>query len=135
MGPSIRRASLGAYAAMRQWTVDAFAAAPFRGNPACIVEPLAPRESGGWPDAGWMQTLAAENNQAETAYLLKTADPARFGLRWFTPALEVPLCGHATLAAAHVLFDELGLDADLVTFDTEIGRAHVLTPVTVPSLI
>jgi PhzF family phenazine biosynthesis protein len=46
-----------------------------------------------------MQALAAENNQAETAYLLKTADPARFGLRWFTPALEAPLCGHATLAA------------------------------------
>ncbi len=111
---------------MRQWTVDAFASGPFRGNPACIVEPLAPREGGGWPDAGWMQTLAAENNQAETAYLLKTADPARFGLRWFTPALEVPLCGHATLAAAHVLFAELGLAADMVTFDTASGPLTVV---------
>ena len=110
---------------MRQWTVDAFASGPFKGNPACIVEPLAPRESGGWPDAGWMQTLAAENNQAETAYLLRTADPARFGLRWFTPALEVPLCGHATLAAAHVLFAELGLAADMVTFDTASGPLTV----------
>ena len=80
---------------MRQWTVDAFAAAPFKGNPACIVEPF-----DAWPDAAWMQALAAENNQAETAYLLRTADPARFGLRWFTPATEVDLCGHATLAAA-----------------------------------
>lgn len=111
---------------MRQWTVDAFASGPFKGNPACIVEPLAPRESGGWPDAGWMQTLAAENNQAETAYLLRTADPARFGLRWFTPALEVPLCGHATLAAAHVLFAELGLAADRVTFDTASGPLTVV---------
>ncbi|MDP1631373.1 MAG: PhzF family phenazine biosynthesis protein [Caulobacter sp.] len=106
---------------MRQWTVDAFASGPFKGNPACIVAPMA-----AWPDAGWMQTLAAENNQAETAYLLTTADPARFGLRWFTPALEVPLCGHATLAAAHVLFSELGLDAPAVTFDTKSGPLTVV---------
>ena len=101
---------------MRQWTVDAFATAPFRGNPACVTEPLA-----AWRDDAWMQALAAENNQAETAYLLTTDDPARFGLRWFTPALEVPLCGHATLASAHVLFAELGLDAEAVTFDTKSG--------------
>jgi PhzF family phenazine biosynthesis protein len=106
---------------VRQWTVDAFASGPFKGNPACILEPLA-----AWPDAGWMQALAAENNQAETAFLLKTEDPARFGLRWFTPALEVPLCGHATLAAAHVLFAELGLTADKVTFDTASGPLTVV---------
>ena len=100
----------------RQWTVDAFAAEPFRGNQACILEPFE-----AWPDAGWMQALAQENNQAETAYLLKTADPARFGLRWFTPALEVPLCGHATLAAGHVLFTELGVSASAITFDTRSG--------------
>ncbi len=98
---------------MRQWTVDAFADAPFKGNQACVVEPLE-----AWPDAVWMQALAAENNQAETAFLLKTADPARFGLRWFTPAVEVPLCGHATLASGHVLFGELGLSADRVAFET-----------------
>jgi PhzF family phenazine biosynthesis protein len=98
---------------MKQWTVDAFAAAPFKGNQACVVEPF-----DAWPDAGWMQSLAAENNQAETAFLLKTADPARFGLRWFTPAVEVPLCGHATLASAHVLFAELGVGADKVVFET-----------------
>ena len=101
---------------LRQWAVDAFAAQPFKGNPACVTEPQA-----AWRDDAWMQTLAAENNQAETAYLLTTEDPARFGLRWFTPALEVPLCGHATLASAHVLFAELGLDADAVTFDTKSG--------------
>jgi PhzF family phenazine biosynthesis protein len=68
-----------------------------------------------------MQALAAENNQAETAFLLKTADPARFGLRWFTPAVEVPLCGHATLASGHTLYAELGLDAPAITFDTHSG--------------
>ena len=101
---------------MRQWTVDAFAAAPFRGNQACVLEPF-----DAWPDAALMQALAAENNQAETAYLLHTDDPARFGLRWFTPTLEVPLCGHATLASAHVLFAELGSTADAITFDTQSG--------------
>lgn len=105
---------------MRQWTVDAFATAPFRGNPACVTQPQA-----AWREDAWMQALAAENNQAETAYLLTTEDPARFGLRWFTPSLEVPLCGHATLAAAHVLFAELGLDAPMVTFDTKSGPLTV----------
>ena len=101
---------------MRQWTVDAFAAAPFKGNPACVVEPFDV-----WPEAGWMQALAKENNQAETAFLLRTADPARFGLRWFTPGMEVDLCGHATLASAHVLLAELGLEARALTFDTRSG--------------
>lgn len=105
---------------MRQWTVDAFASQPFRGNPACVVEPFE-----AWPDDAWMQALAAENNQAETAFLLRTADPARFGLRWFTPLLEVPLCGHATLAAAHVLFSELGLAATQVVFETRSGPLTV----------
>jgi len=105
---------------MRQWTVDAFATAPFRGNPACVVEPM-----DAWPESARMQALAAENNQAETAFLLRTDDPARFGLRWFTPALEVPLCGHATLASAHVLFAELGLGAATAHFDTQSGRLSV----------
>jgi predicted PhzF superfamily epimerase YddE/YHI9 len=101
---------------VRQWTVDAFAAQPFRGNPACVVEPF-----DAWPEAAWMQALAAENNQAETAFLERTADSARFGLRWFTPGLEVPLCGHATLASSHVLLSELGLAAERLTFDTQSG--------------
>jgi PhzF family phenazine biosynthesis protein len=99
---------------MRQWTVDAFTAAAFKGNPACVVEPL-----DAWPEATWMQALAMENNQAETAFLLKTADPHRFGLRWFTPSIEVSLCGHATLAASHVLFEELGVAATAIQFETE----------------
>ncbi len=101
---------------MRQWTVDAFAPAPFKGNPACVVEPF-----DAWPDAGWMQALAKENNQAETAFLLRTDAPARFGLRWFTPGMEVDLCGHATLASAHVLLAELGHEAGSLTFDTRSG--------------
>jgi PhzF family phenazine biosynthesis protein len=105
---------------VRQWTVDAFAARPFRGNPACVLEPLE-----AWPEPGWMQALAAENNQAETAFLLRTSDPARFGLRWFTPAMEVPLCGHATLAAGHVLLSELDLAADAVAFETRGGPLAV----------
>ncbi len=101
---------------MRQWMVAAFATAPFRGNPACVVEPL-----DAWPASRWMQALAAENNQAETAFLLRTDDPARFGLRWMTPTLEALLCGHATLASAHVLFEELGAGAEALTFDTRSG--------------
>ncbi|HWE47280.1 MAG TPA: PhzF family phenazine biosynthesis protein [Caulobacteraceae bacterium] len=101
---------------MRQWTVDAFAAEAFKGNQACVVEPFS-----AWPDDAWMQSLAAENNQAETAFLLKTDQPDRFGLRWFTPKLEVPLCGHATLASAHVLFDELELGADAIVFETRVS--------------
>jgi PhzF family phenazine biosynthesis protein len=106
--------------AVRQWTIDAFAAAAFRGNPACVVEPFET-----WPEAAWMQALAAENNQAETAFLLRTGEPGRFGLRWFTPALEVPLCGHATLAAAHALLAECGLPAPAITFDTRSGPLMV----------
>ncbi len=101
---------------MRQWTVDAFARAPFRGNQACILEPM-----DHWPSDVWMQALAAENSQAETAFLLKTADAGRYGLRWFTPLLEVPLCGHATLAAAHVLYQELGESVPAVTLETLSG--------------
>lgn len=98
---------------MRQWTVDAFASGLFRGNPACVVEPF-----NAWPEAAWMQAVAMENNQSETAFLLRTDQPDRFGLRWFTPTTEVPLCGHATLASSHVLFHELGLEADAVVFET-----------------
>lgn len=107
-------------ASLRQWTVDAFASAPFRGNPACVVEPFDV-----WPDAAWMQALAMENNQAETAFLLRTPDPAWFGLRWFTPSMEVPLCGHATLASAHVLLTEIAPELEAVTFDTLSGPLSV----------
>ncbi|MDP3803175.1 PhzF family phenazine biosynthesis protein [Brevundimonas sp.] len=106
---------------MRQWTVDAFSATPFKGNPACVVEPFDQ-----WPAADWMQAMAKENNQAETAFLLRTGDPARFGLRWFTPGMEVDLCGHATLASAHVLLAEMDLPAGILTFDTRSGPLAVV---------
>ncbi len=105
---------------MRQYLIDAFASAPFRGNPACVLEP-----ADAWRDAGFMQALAAENNQAETAYLLKTGASDRFGLRWFTPAVEVPLCGHATLASAHMMFNELGFSGETLHFDTLSGELRV----------
>lgn len=105
---------------MRQWTVDAFASAPFMGNPACVLAPL-----DAWPEDAWMQRLAQENNQAETAFLRRTADPSVFDLRWFTPGVEVPLCGHATLASAHVLTTELGVTAPALRFHTKSGELVV----------
>jgi PhzF family phenazine biosynthesis protein len=106
---------------MKQWIVDAFAPAPFMGNQAAVVAPL----DGNWPETAALQRLAMENNLAETAYLKRTEDPARFALRWFTPAIEVPLCGHATLAAAHVLFDEMMIGGDKLTFDSLSGALTV----------
>lgn len=78
--------------------VDAFADRPFTGNPAAVCPLDAPR------DAAWMQSVAAEMNLSETAFLVPRDDGA-FDLRWFTPLLEVDLCGHATLAGAHVLWE------------------------------
>lgn len=94
------------------YQIDAFASAPFKGNQACIM----PLEDGFLPDAT-LQAIAAENNVAETAYLVADGEGA-WQLRWFTPAVEVPLCGHATLAAAHVLFDELAYAGEAITFRT-----------------
>jgi len=105
---------------MRQWIVDAFAERAFEGNPAGVVEPLDQ-----WPDERWMQAVAMENNQAETAFLRRTAEPGRFDLRWFTPAQEVDLCGHATLASAHVLFTELSVGTEDLAFETRSGPLYV----------
>ena len=79
------------------YIVDAFASGPFTGNPAavCLLESSA--------DAGWMQSVATEMNLSETAFLVPRQDG--FDLRWFTPVTEVDLCGHATLASAHVLWE------------------------------
>jgi PhzF family phenazine biosynthesis protein len=82
------------------YVVDAFASGPFRGNPAAVV----PLEPGDAPDAAWMQQWAAEMKHSETAFVQPRADGA-FDLRWFTPEVEVDLCGHATLASAHVLWE------------------------------
>ncbi|MEM8542607.1 MAG: PhzF family phenazine biosynthesis protein [Cyanobacteria bacterium P01_H01_bin.119] len=94
--------------------VDAFTEVPFRGNPAAVcVLPKALNET-------WMQAIAAEMNLSETAFLVPTDDG--YHLRWFTPAAEVDLCGHATLASAHVLWSEGYLDAaQPARFQTKSG--------------
>lgn len=95
--------------------VDAFSDRPFSGNPAAICILNEPRE------VVWMQSLALENNLSETAYLVRRADGS-YDLRWFTPAAEVDLCGHATLAAAHILWEQglLGIDEE-ARFHTRSG--------------
>jgi PhzF family phenazine biosynthesis protein len=91
--------------------VDAFAEGPFRGNPAAVM-PL-----DHWLDDATMQAIAAENNLSETAFTVPSnGDDADYDLRWFTPTVEVPLCGHATLAAAHIL-----LKSEAVRFATQSG--------------
>jgi PhzF family phenazine biosynthesis protein len=98
--------------------IDAFTDRPFGGNPAAVV----PLES--WPKDDLMQRIAAQNGLSETAFFVRTGS-ARAGLRWFTPAVEVDLCGHATLAAAHVLFSELGQAESPFVFDTKSGPLSV----------
>ena len=95
--------------------VDAFADRPFTGNPAavCLLEQEA--------DAGWMQAVASEMNLSETAFVHPRDDG--FGLRWFTPAVEVDLCGHATLASAHALWSEgVVPDGRAILFHTKSGK-------------
>lgn len=89
--------------------VDAFADAPFRGNPAAVC--LLDADDARVGDEAWMQSLAAEMNLSETAYVVPRGAHG-FDLRWFTPTTEVPLCGHATLASAHALWDTGRLAAD-----------------------
>jgi PhzF family phenazine biosynthesis protein len=94
--------------------VDAFTNQPFSGNPAavCLLEKMA--------DARWMQAVGAEMNLSETAFVWRKKDG--FGLRWFTPTVEVDLCGHATLATAHILWQEGWLDAgETAHFQTRSG--------------
>ncbi len=88
------------------YQVDAFASEAFSGNPAAVC--MLP--SGSVVDEAWMQAVAAEMNLSETAFVTPGNDG--FGLRWFTPVTEVDLCGHATLAAAHVLWEHGALHAD-----------------------
>jgi len=99
------------------YQVDAFADEVFTGNPAAVM-PLQ-----GWWDDHLLQAVAMENNLSETAYLVKAADG--YELRWFTPRVEVDLCGHATLAAAHVLFEHLDYPGDGILFHTRSGPLRV----------
>jgi PhzF family phenazine biosynthesis protein len=101
------------------YQVDAFASKPFEGNQACVMplDAFLPDET--------LLAIAAENNVAETAYIVPAGDGV-WKLRWFTPAVEVPLCGHATLASAHVLFAHGGFTGEAIAFDTvKSGRLIV----------
>lgn len=93
--------------------VDAFTSEVFRGNPAAVV----PLEA--WLPDETLQAIALENNLSETAFFVpEDSGIADYHLRWFTPTVEVDLCGHATLASAHTLFTELGFSGDRVRFST-----------------
>lgn len=98
------------------WQVDSFTAEPFRGNPAAVVI-----LDGRRVDDDWMAAVAREMNLSETAFLRPGRDA--FSLRWFTPVAEVDLCGHATLATAHILYSEGVISQDSTAeFDTRSGR-------------
>jgi PhzF family phenazine biosynthesis protein len=104
------------------YQVDAFADAVFKGNPAAVM----PLEN--WLPDATMQALAAENNLAETAFFVPQKGGLGedgFGLRWFTPEVEIDLCGHATLASAWVLFNKLERGRDRVDFFTKSGTLTV----------
>ena len=100
------------------YQLDVFTSRVFRGNPAgvCLLEE-------DWLPDELMQAIAAEHNLSETAFALQRGD--WFGLRWFTPAVEVDLCGHATIATAHVLFSEVQYGAHELRFDTLSGEVGV----------
>lgn len=96
------------------YTVDAFTDRPFAGNPAgvCLLRD--------WKPASWLQAVAAEMNLSETAFLVPATNG--FHLRWFTPGVEVDLCGHATLASAHVLWEEAVTPSGMeLNFTTKSG--------------
>lgn len=99
------------------YQVDAFAHEVFRGNPAAVIL------LDSWLDDGVLQSIALENNLSETAYLVAAGED--YELRWFTPTVEVALCGHATLAAAHVLFRHLQYEREDVVFQTRSGPLRV----------
>ena len=99
------------------YQIDAFTNKVFGGNPAAIC----PLEN--WLPDETMQAIAAENNLAETAFFVKMGDD--FELRWFTPEMEVDLCGHATLASGHVLFNHLDFKPNQINFHTKSGVLKV----------
>lgn len=102
---------------IKQYQVDAFATRAFEGNPAAVL----PLEH--WLDDHLLQAIAEENNLSETAFFVP--NKKGFDLRWFTPVKEVNLCGHATLASAHVIFNILGYAQSTITFQTCSGELFV----------
>ena len=121
LAPAIRAATLvlqeGRGMRTPIFQLDAFTTRRFAGNPAAVM-PMA-----GFPDDATLQAVAAENNLAETAFLVP--DGGDFRLRWFTPAVEVPLCGHATLASAAVVMERLEPGRQEVVFHTASGPLTV----------
>jgi PhzF family phenazine biosynthesis protein len=99
------------------YQIDAFTDKIFGGNPAAVC----PLES--WPEDELMQNLAAENNLSETAFFVK--NDFGYALRWFTPEMEIDLCGHATLATAYVLFNYLNYGSEKIIFDSKSGILEV----------
>ena len=103
---------------MKIYQVDAFTENVFSGNPAAIV----PLDE--WLDPHILQEIAVENNLSETAFFVKNEDNS-YRIRWFTPETEVDLCGHATLASAHVLYEFLNFDGEKVVFESNSGQLSV----------
>lgn len=103
---------------LTMYQIDAFASEVFRGNPAAVV----PLET--WLDEALMQHIAAENNLSETAFFVPN-DDGSYQLRWFTPTHEAPLCGHATLATAFVIFRHLKPGLQSIRFHTMSGQLGV----------
>jgi PhzF family phenazine biosynthesis protein len=104
---------------MKIWIVHAFTDRLFTGNPAAVV----PLER--WLPDATLQAIATENKLSETAFVVPTGLKGNYQLRWFTPAVEVPLCGHATLAAGAMLLSELEPGLEIVVFDTHAGALVV----------
>jgi PhzF family phenazine biosynthesis protein len=102
---------------MKIYQVDAFAEKLFTGNPAAVV----PLDK--WIADELMQKIAMENNLAETAFYVPEGD--HYHIRWFTPKFEVDLCGHATLAAAHVMFEHEGITGNVIRFQSRSGELLV----------
>jgi len=103
---------------MKIYQVDAFTEKVFSGNPAAIV----PLDE--WLDPHILQEIAVENNLSETAFFVKNEDGS-YRIRWFTPETEVDLCGHATLASAHVLYEFLNFNGEKVVFESNSGQLSV----------
>ncbi len=103
---------------LKIYQVDAFTDKVFSGNPAAIC-PL-----GEWLEEDQMQKIAMENNLSETAFFVK--NNGHYDIRWFTPEAEIDLCGHATLASAHVILNYLGSQANKVDFQCKVGALNVL---------
>lgn len=108
------------------YQIDAFTDGPFTGNPAAVC-PLDGVTGGAWLPDGLMQAIALENNLSETAFYRRRPDGSGdYDLRWFTPTVEVDLCGHATLATGHVVLRLLEPAREQVTFHSRGGRLGVV---------